>query len=222
MDGIKSKKRVKEHGEVFTPDSIVCDMLSLVDEEYKKENITIGEYISKTYLEPACGNGNFLIRILDRKLAAVKLLELEKQETYLVNAVSSIYGIDIQEDNVLESRERLLELIEKGTLEVLELKDKEKKPFSSGRFELKPETREIIKFILEKNIVLGNALETDDAKAVRFINWRFDPEDKTVNPKMFLITNVDDELELGNLRNFWWNIKKLNYTYDDSTEGMDF
>ena len=215
MDGIKSKDRVKQHGEVFTPDSIVCDMLGLIDKELKEEGLTPEKYILKSYLEPACGNGNFLIRILDRKLAAVRLLEKEKQETGLVQAVSSIYGIDIQADNVVESIDRMLELIKVGKVDVLELKDKEARPFyNGGGFEMTPETEETVKFILSKNIVLGNALETAEDKATQLINWQFSGD--TVEPLMFKMTKVEDEFNLDNERVHWRNIRGLNYTYDES------
>jgi hypothetical protein len=179
-DGIKDKERVKKHGEVFTPDSIVNDMLDLTDDALKSDGCTATEtpddYISKTYLEPACGNGNFLIRILDRKLAAVRRLPESEQELGLVKTVATIYGIDIQEDNVIESRERMMELIKNGKLNVLELEGKTPRGFDNGGgFNLSPELDRIINTILTKNIVLGNALETNDSNElfVKFIDWKF-------------------------------------------------
>lgn len=221
MDGIKSKERVKQHGEVFTPDSIVNDMIGLIDSGYIEDGITPESYILKTYLEPACGNGNFLIRLLDRKLAAVRLLEKEKQETGLIQAVSSIYGIDIQEDNVHESIERMMELIKNGSVEVLELQGKDKRPFyNGGKFEMSPKTEEIVKFILEKNIVLGNALETDETKAAKLFNWNFNGD--KVNPQIFYMTNVDNDIDIGNTATHWKYLMELNYVHDDSTLDMDF
>lgn len=215
MDGIKSKARVKEHGEVFTPDSIVGDMLDLIDNELREANITAEEYILESYLEPACGNGNFLIRILDRKLAAVRLLDADKHVEGLIKAVSSIYGIDIQEDNVLESIDRMMKLIENGEVDVLELKDKEVRSFvNGGGFKLDPVTKEIVEFILRKNIVLGNALETDESKAVKFINWGF--SGSTIEPKYFYMTNVDNDMALDNTRTHWENLMDLNYEVDES------
>lgn len=221
MDGIKSKARVKEHGEVFTPDSIVNDMLSLIDNELREEGVTPIQYIGKTYLEPACGNGNFLIRILDRKLAAVRLLEKEKQETGLVHAVSSIYGIDIQADNVEESIERMLDIIKVGNVDILELKDKEKRPFyNGGGFNMSPETEKVVEFILRKNIVLGNALETNDSQACQLINWQFKGD--TVEPLMFKIHDVEDEHNLDNGRVHWNNICKLNYKFNEDIDLDEF
>lgn len=155
-NGIKSKQRVQEHGEVFTPDSIVNDMLDLADKELDKENIW--EYIDKTYLEPSCGNGNFLIRILDRKLQVVQKLPKEQWELGLLHSLSTIYAVDIQGDNVEESKERLIELIKNGSVDVLELQDKEKKPFHFEKYELTDELERVIRFILDLNIQQGNTL----------------------------------------------------------------
>lgn len=106
---ILGKNRVKNFGEVLTPPNIVSDMLDLVGKEYKcqlgQEN---GDFpIDKTFLEPACGTGNFLVQILGRKLRNCVTDE------DIFTAVASIYGIDIQADNVLESRLRMLEIVEK-------------------------------------------------------------------------------------------------------------
>lgn len=91
---IKSKKRVKEFAEVYTPQFIVKDMCDLIPSE-------IWENIESTFLEPACGNGNFLVEIYARKL------ERCKTEKDGLKALASIVGIDIQQDNVDESRLRL-------------------------------------------------------------------------------------------------------------------
>ena len=100
-NGIKSKERVKNFGEVFTPDTIVNDMLDLVSEQLPEDE----SYITKTFLEPSCGDGQFLIRILYRKLLQVQELPIEQRQFALVKAVSSIYGVDIQADNVFNSME---------------------------------------------------------------------------------------------------------------------
>lgn len=92
---IKSKQRVKRYAEVFTPDFVVKDMCDLVPSE-------IWENIESTVLEPACGNGNFIVEILDRKYSYCKT---EKDG---LKALASVVGVDIQQDNVDECRERLL------------------------------------------------------------------------------------------------------------------
>jgi type I restriction-modification system DNA methylase subunit len=93
---IKSKARVRERGEVFTPSWLVKDMCDLIPQSEWT--------IESRFLEPSCGNGNFLVEILDRKL---RLCKDEKQG---LKALNSIFGIDIMEDNVKESRARLMKM----------------------------------------------------------------------------------------------------------------
>ena len=99
---VRSKKRVTDHGEVFTNDREVNAMLDLVKHETER--------IDARFLEPACGNGNFLAEVIRRKLNVVEQRYSKSQiewERYAVIAVSSIYGVDILEDNAQECRERL-------------------------------------------------------------------------------------------------------------------
>ena len=137
---IKSKKRVSEHGEVFTNEREVKAMCDLVAQECDR--------IDSRFLEPACGDGNFLFEILTRKLATVKKLYKSNPydyERYSVLAITSIYGVDILSDNVEECQKRLFDLWDK------EYKSNCKKATDE-------ETREAVKFILSKNILCGNAL----------------------------------------------------------------
>lgn len=137
---IKSKKRVTEHGEVFTNEREVKAMCDLVAQECDR--------IDSRFLEPACGDGNFLAEILTRKLATVKKLYKSNPydyERYSVLAVTSVYGVDILADNVAECRERLFKLWDKDYKSVC------KKAVTQ-------ETREAVKYILSKNILCGNAL----------------------------------------------------------------
>lgn len=98
---IKSRKRVADFGEVYTAQKQVNDMLALLPDDMP---------LDSTYLEPACGNGNFLAAILKKKLN--KALSIgENIDRLFVIAVSSIYEVDIQEDNVLESRNRMLHIM---------------------------------------------------------------------------------------------------------------
>jgi len=101
---IKSRQRVVDHGEVFTPPVIVDAMLDLVKTE--------SERIDSRFLEPACGSGNFLIAVLRRKLATVEARygksEFERRH-YALLALMSLYGIEILEDNVEECRTLLLD-----------------------------------------------------------------------------------------------------------------
>src|SRR5579863_3250651 len=101
---VRTKKRVSDHGEVLTGQREVNAMLDLVKQETER--------IDSRFLEPACGDGNFLIAILERKLAIVEKRYGKSQldfERYAVLAVSSIYGIDVLPDNVRDCRRRLLE-----------------------------------------------------------------------------------------------------------------
>jgi type I restriction-modification system DNA methylase subunit len=98
---VKSKQRVADHGEVFTAEREVLAMLDLVQEETTR--------IDSRFLEPACGDGNFLVEILRRKLTVVKRLHGTDFEHYALLAVSTLYGIDILQDNVHRCRERLLQ-----------------------------------------------------------------------------------------------------------------
>lgn len=106
MSLIRSKQRVADHGEVFTPPWLVEAMLDLVKGETER--------IDSRFLEPACGSGNFLVPILKRKLAAVELKyqknEFEKQHFAIV-AVASIYGIELLADNIAECRAKLLQVL---------------------------------------------------------------------------------------------------------------
>lgn len=137
---IKSRERVRDLAEVFTGEREVRSMLSLVG--YASENI------GSTLLEPSCGNGNFLTEILKRKLETVnnKYKKQAEIEFYIEVAVSSIYGIDISEENVLEARERMFNEVKN----FYSYKLNTKKP-SEGFWDS-------IKWILEKNIILGDML----------------------------------------------------------------
>lgn len=102
---IKSKKRVADHGEVFTPPWLVEKMLDLVKGETER--------IDSRFLEPACGSGNFLVPILQRKLAAVEARygksDFEKRH-YALLALTSCYGIELLADNIAECRANMLDV----------------------------------------------------------------------------------------------------------------
>lgn len=103
MELVKSKQRVADHGEVFTPSAIVDGMLNLVAGE--------AERIDARFLEPACGDGNFLLPVLKRKLATVQTRygdsDFENRHHALL-ALMSIYGIELLSDNVADCRQNLL------------------------------------------------------------------------------------------------------------------
>ena len=156
-NAIKSKERVRDHGEVFTPDFIVKDMLDLVKYET--------EQIESRFLEPACGDGNFLAPILERKLEIVrkkyKTSQIEfERNTFL--AVSSIYGVELLKDNVVACVERLYRIVD----DMYSTLYKEK---------CKDDFRKSIRFVLSRNILQGNALDlkTSDGKEhIIFSEWK--------------------------------------------------
>lgn len=105
MNHVKSKQRVADHGEVFTPAWMVEAMLDLVKDETQR--------IDSRFLEPACGSGNFLVQVLRRKLAAVQLKygrsDFERRH-YALLALMCIYGIELLPDNIAECRANLLDI----------------------------------------------------------------------------------------------------------------
>ena len=141
MSQVKTKKRVADHGEVFTSEREVNAMLDLVKQETER--------IDSRFLEPACGDGNFLIEVLRRKLETVSRKYSKSQrewERYAVIAVSSIYGVDILEDNSVHCRQRLFEAFN-GIYE------------NHFGDECKEECRRSIKYVLSRNILWGDALD---------------------------------------------------------------
>ncbi len=135
-----SKHRVATYGEVLTGNREVKAMLDLVKQETER--------IDSRFLEPACGTGNFLAEILERKLAVVENRYKKNQydyERYAVLAVSSIYGIDILEDNVQHCRQRLFSIFDLNYLHLYSGVTNDK-------------CRESVSYILERNIIHGNAL----------------------------------------------------------------
>jgi len=153
---VKSKQRVKDYGEVFTPDFIVNDMLDLVKNETER--------IESRFLEPACGDGNFLAPILERKLEVVKKKYKSSQVEFERNsllAVSSIYGVELLHDNVVVCIERLYKIIDYVYSKIF--KDKCNDDFKKS-----------IRFVLSRNILQGNALDlkTSDGKEhIVFSEW---------------------------------------------------
>ncbi len=150
---VKSKQRVADHGEVFTPAWLVEAMLDLVKEETER--------IDSRFLEPACGSGNFLVRILQRKLAAVELKfgksDFEKRH-YALLVLMCIYGIELLEDNIAECRENLLEILS-DYLNLKKTDDLYRAAF----------------VVLSQNLVHGDALtmRTNEGQAILFAEWGY-------------------------------------------------
>ena len=160
---IKSKERIRNHGEVFTAEREVKAMCDLVKDETNR--------IDSRFLEPACGDGNFLAEILTRKLAIVRKKYAKSHLDYEKNAVlaaSSIYGVDILQDNVLACRERIFGIWDKEYSSVC-------------KRDSNNETRAAVKYIFSRNIVCGNALTlkcvdengNDTDYPIVFSEWAF-------------------------------------------------
>jgi hypothetical protein len=156
MTQVKSKKRVADHGEVFTNEREVNAMLDMVKHETER--------IDSRFLEPACGNGNFLAEVLRRKLALVESRYSKSQFEWEKNAVivvTSIYGVDILEDNAIECRNRLFKIFD----------DRYAALFKS---KCKDECRNSVKFLLKRNILWGDALDftnPETKQSIIFSEW---------------------------------------------------
>ena len=154
---VKSKQRVAQYGEVLTPKHIVNAMLDLVKHETER--------IDSRFLEPACGTGNFLIEILERKLMVVEKRYGKSQleyERYAILAISAIYGIELLEDNVEECRNRLFEVFNAAYTRLFKSNTKE-------------QCREAARYILKRNIVHGDVLSLktvgENPRPIIFSEW---------------------------------------------------
>ena len=155
-DQVKSKKRVADHGEVFTSEREVDAMLDLVKQETER--------IDSRFLEPACGTGNFLVEILNRKLKIVKDRYKKSQiefERNAIIAISSIYGVDILQDNAIECRDRLFEIFDEIYTRLY-------------KTDCKEDCRASVKFLLKRNILWGDALDftnPETKEPIVFSEW---------------------------------------------------
>lgn len=153
MDLVRSRQRVVDHGEVFTPRWMVDDMLDLVKSE--------SERIDSKFLEPACGSGNFLVPVLERKLNTVmtryRSSEFELRQ-YALLALMSLYGIELLADNAEECRENLLETLTKRLKLVSD-----------------DDLRLAARHVLAVNIVNGDALTMTESggEPVVFAEWAY-------------------------------------------------
>ena len=154
---IKSRQRVAAHGEVFTNPREVNAMLDLVrDESFR---------LDSRFLEPACGDGNFLVEILRRKLSLIASLRSATEwEFRSLVAVGSCYGIELLEDNAAACRLRLERLV------LAQHPNKSEFPDNSTLFS--PYQR-ALRCMLQKNIVCGDALSyrTAEGKPITFCEW---------------------------------------------------
>ncbi|MGC2463229.1 MAG: DNA methyltransferase [Steroidobacteraceae bacterium] len=153
MSLIKSKKRVADHGEVFTPPWMIEAMLDLVKGETER--------IDSRFLEPACGSGNFLVPVLQRKLGAVEIKfgksEFERRH-YALLALMCTYGIELLADNIAECRAKMLEPL----AEYLNIDESD-------------DLYRAASYVLSQNLVHGDALtmRTHDGQAISFAEWGY-------------------------------------------------
>jgi len=153
MKLVKSKQRVADHGEVFTPAWMVEAMLDLVKGE--------SERINSRFLEPACGSGNFLVQVLKRKLAAVELKygksDFDKRHFALLGLMC-IYGIELLTDNITECRANMLEVL----AEYLNLDEMDV-------------TYRAAFYVLSQNLVHGDArtMQTHNKEPITFAEWGY-------------------------------------------------
>jgi len=153
MGLIKSKQRIADHGEVFTPVWMVEAMLDLVREE--------SERVDSRFLEPACGSGNFLVRILKRKLAAVELKfgksDFEKRQ-YALLGLMCTYGIELLPDNITECRANMLEVF----AEYLNLNQTDELYLAAS-------------YVLSQNLIHGDAMtmRTHEGQPITFAEWGY-------------------------------------------------
>lgn len=153
MGLVKSKQRVADHGEVFTPAWMVEDMLNLVKGETER--------IDSRFLEPACGDGNFLVEILKRKLASVEdkygNSEFERRH-FALFALMCLYAIELLSDNISDCRAKLLSIF----TEYLK-NDPANDVYRAGFY------------VLSQNLVHGDAMKmrTQDDQAIIFAEWGY-------------------------------------------------
>lgn len=150
---VKSKKRIADHGEVFTPSWLVEDMLELVSDEVER--------IDSRFLEPACGSGNFLVPVLRRKLATVNSRFGRSRfefEHHALLALMSIYGIELLEDNARECRENLLSLF-----------------LNQVKSDSVSDLGRAAKTVVTANIIQGDAMTMLDSSgsSIKFAEWGY-------------------------------------------------
>lgn len=156
---VKSKQRVADHGEVFTAEREVNAMLDLVKNETER--------IESRFLEPACGEGNFLAEVLNRKLSVVRRKYSGVQarldfEMWSVLAVMSIYGVELLADNVAVCRNRLFNIWNEVYT-------------TNCKGDATDECRAAVRYVLERNILCGNALtmRQENDEPIIFAEWSF-------------------------------------------------
>ena len=197
---VKSRERVQDVGEVFTNEREVNAMLDMVKSETGR--------IDSRFLEPACGNGNFLAEVLRRKLAVVASRYHRSPTEYMRYAfvsVSSVYGVDIMADNVAGCRERLYGIVE----------DEAKRAIRGA---VDAAFLDSIRFLLSKNIRCGDALTLKDANGapITFAEWSVVTGDKVKRRDYRLSELLEGGEEQVSL--FGDDGDRIDWEYDEETK----
>ena len=198
---VVSRKRVVDHGEVYTAKREVNAMLDLVNEETER--------IDSRFLEPACGTGNFLVEILNRKMKVVKRQFASNRFEYdlaSAQAVSSMYGVELLPDNVIACRERLL----------LQYKDIYREHQNNN---VSSDLEKCIKYLLQKNILCGDALTMlqSDGKPITFCEWTFIGTRGKVKRRDFelseLLRKIESDISESNLPNDMFTVREHSFVH---------
>jgi hypothetical protein len=207
---VKSRKRVQEHGEVFTNEREVNAMLDMVKQETER--------IDSRFLEPACGDGNFLSEVLRRKLDVVDSRyrrSLPEWERYAFIAVGSIYGVELLRDNTITCRKRLYGIV--GSRYARVSKGSQNQAFLDA-----------IAFVLKRNILNGNALSLkavdeqgrDTDEPIVFSEWSVVLGDKVKRRDFRLDEMLEGNVDKGQTRSLFGagNNPAVDWEYDEETE----
>lgn len=177
---VKSRQRVADHGEVYTAEREVNAMLDLVADQVINPQ--------KTFLEPACGTGNFLAVILQRRLNTIYQKHKKIQYDYELNAItaiSTLYGIELLPDNVAECRERLLTIFQNH--------------YTTHFKKANPRCLDVARFFLSKNILCGDALtfKQNDGLPIIFCEWKF--RNSLVKRRDYIYQDLHDQITTNNI-----------------------
>jgi hypothetical protein len=209
---VKSKERVQEHGEVFTNEREVNAMLDMVKQETDR--------IDSRFLEPACGDGNFLAEVLRRKLTVVTSRyrkSLHEWERYCFVAVGSVYGVELLPDNVAACRDRLFGIVEDEYEKV-------------ARKDANPTFLDAIRFVLDRNILNGNALSlkavdkdgNDTEEPIVFSEWSIVIGDRVKRRDFRLDEMLEGNVDAGQTRSLFGAdySPAVDWEYDEETKSF--
>ena len=178
---------------MFTPEFIVKQMCDLCEPEISR--------IDGKIFEPTCGNGNFLVEILRRKLAKIKYKSKKQFEAEILLALSNVYAVDIQEDNVLEARKRLHSVVMKFISSQKEEKARKSSIHFLGNLD----------FILERTILVGNTLDDNDKKKkLKFYNFKLDRKTWEFEYTRYSLKRIEENFANSGAVNIENLIKKIS------------